>query len=544
MNVPENVMKIDGISLNEQDKAVENRFLLDVNLNDHKFWFDKNNQQDISWQVQKRLIATMILCFLLMLIEIVGGFISNSLALFTDAIHLFSDLMSFGVSLIALHLGKRKSSDTYSFGYARVEPLGALFSLMAVWVLTFWIFLEAYQKLKTESYSQVKPIEMLLTSVLGLIANIIMGFTLHSEEFGQGFFGHSHGDCKHGHAQQCANERVKDDITVENNPHNFLKHKNSHRDCTEEHHRHKDHPNHDPNQPSKDIDNQKQTDASIRAKQNPPKYHKDSIDNDSLVRIFVNKETGNEFNKNVNQNFEAEEDSKDSSLALEKFKSKTELKQIEIDRARFSEFSGQKKHSIPDQYFRNNTNMMENETKLEPLISKSKPDELGSNLSETNIKSNSNLRAAWTHILGGIVQSVGVVVCAVLIIVFPEWKILDPFLSVSFSILAILFTVPVIRDLWRFLMDTTPVEFDLEEFRREIRQIKFVCGVHDLHVWLLSHGKPVMTAQVTCSENSDYVLKKVTLVCRQKGIYHSTVQVELEPSKSKYPINRSHNAHD
>jgi len=56
-----------------------------------------------------------------------------------------------------------------------------------------------------------------------------------------------------------------------------------------------------------------------------------------------------------------------------------------------------------------------------------------------------------------------------------------------------------------------------------MRAIHRVKEVHDLHIWSLSVGKPAMSAHIVCKENPEYVLKKATKLCREFGIYHSTI---------------------
>jgi len=74
-------------------------------------------------------------------------------------------------------------------------------------------------------------------------------------------------------------------------------------------------------------------------------------------------------------------------------------------------------------------------------------------------------------------------------------------------------------------MEGTPVDFDLNLFKRKIMEIDGVVDVHDLHVWSLTQGKPAMTAHIS-TRNPTKTLKSVTKYCRKLGIYHSTIQVE------------------
>ena len=70
--------------------------------------------------------------FLFIAGEIVGGYLSNSLAIMTDAAHLFSDFASFCISLVAIWLSGRPAKKAFNYGYYRAEALGALFTVIMV----------------------------------------------------------------------------------------------------------------------------------------------------------------------------------------------------------------------------------------------------------------------------------------------------------------------------------------------------------------------------------------------------------------------------
>lgn len=74
-----------------------------------------------------------------MIIEFIGGYISNSVAIMSDAAHLLSDLLSFGIGIISVKMSKRKKTNAYNFGYERAEVLGALLSIFMIWILTIWL---------------------------------------------------------------------------------------------------------------------------------------------------------------------------------------------------------------------------------------------------------------------------------------------------------------------------------------------------------------------------------------------------------------------
>ena len=134
-----------------------------------------------------------------MIVEFVGGFISNSTAIKTDATHLLSDFFGFLFSLISVYLSRKKSTEKHSYGYVRAEILGALLSVFIIWGMTVYIMYEAVDKIVRIVNKEDVVIEvnyMLITALIGLLVNVIMGLTLHDKI--KPLFGHGH-DC-HGHS--------------------------------------------------------------------------------------------------------------------------------------------------------------------------------------------------------------------------------------------------------------------------------------------------------------------------------------------------------
>ena len=71
-----------------------------------------------------------------MAVEIVGGYVANSLAIMADALHLLSDVLAYMISLYAILLSKRIAPKYFPFGYEKVQPLGALINVGLIWVVT------------------------------------------------------------------------------------------------------------------------------------------------------------------------------------------------------------------------------------------------------------------------------------------------------------------------------------------------------------------------------------------------------------------------
>lgn len=103
--------------------------------------------------------------------QLIGGYLAGSIAIFTDSAHLASDLLGFGVSILALHLAQKSAEGNLTYGWHRAEIIGTLVSVSSIWIMTGWLFYEA-----TKRFFQPPQVEgdvMLIVSVMGLIFNLI-----------------------------------------------------------------------------------------------------------------------------------------------------------------------------------------------------------------------------------------------------------------------------------------------------------------------------------------------------------------------------------
>lgn len=96
----------------------------------------------------KRLLFVLCLTIAFMVVEFLGGLLSNSLALMTDAVHLLADVGAIGLGMFTLWASARPAQQTKTFGYLRAEILGALFNGLLLWVIAVFIFVEAFTRLK------------------------------------------------------------------------------------------------------------------------------------------------------------------------------------------------------------------------------------------------------------------------------------------------------------------------------------------------------------------------------------------------------------
>lgn len=334
---------------------------------------------------QRKLTIASIVCLLFMIAEFVGGYMSNSLAIMTDAAHLLSDFGGFMISLFALWLGTRKPSKKLSFGWHRAEVMGALLSVLIIWVLTGVLVYEAILRIKYTDFP-IDPVIMLITSGAGVFVNIILGVTLH----GSGH-GHSHGlggGHSHGHS------------------------------------------------------------------------HSDS--------------------KSPSEGVEEGHGHSHSSTSTPN-----------------SEPSGE-------------TDVLLKGTK-------------------SRLKKDLNVRAAFIHVLGDLVQSIGVFIAALVIYFKPSWKIADPVCTFLFSVLVLFTTLTILKDILMVLMEGTPKGLDFKEVMEDLQNIRSVRMIHNLHIWSLTMGTAALSVHLAIddSRSTHSVLREAqVLIAKKYEIHHSTIQVE------------------
>ena len=310
----------------------------------------------------RKLIWVCVICTIFMIIEIIGGYLANSIAIMSDAAHLLSDLLGFLISIISIYISRKVAKNNMSYGYHRAEIIGALVSIVLIWALTLWLLYEATLRIITPPL--VDGFIMIIVSIIGFSFNVIMGIVLAKSGVA-----HSHGlkKCDHDHDHE----------------------------------------------------------------------HEHDHEHNSDEEIRLHTEDENE-NKN----------------------------------------------------------------------------------------SNVNLRASFIHILGDALQNIGVFIAGIIIYFLPRYSIADPICTYIFSIIVGFTTINILKDCIFVLMEGSPVDIDIEELESDLREIKGVKEIHDLHVWSLSIGKTSLSCHICC-DNPQKTLKKAKKMIQKKyKIDHITIQVE------------------
>lgn len=120
---------------------------------------------------EKSLWIALILTTSFMVAEVIGGIVTGSLALISDAAHMFTDAAALAISLSAIQISKRVADAKRTFGYHRFEILAAAFNALLLFGVAIYILYEAWQRFNTPQTVQSVP--MLVIASLGLVVNLI-----------------------------------------------------------------------------------------------------------------------------------------------------------------------------------------------------------------------------------------------------------------------------------------------------------------------------------------------------------------------------------
>ncbi|XP_012149320.2 proton-coupled zinc antiporter SLC30A2 isoform X1 [Megachile rotundata] len=345
---------VKGVSVDD-DAAVNYQKNSSTALEDH---CHRERNEEIDKKARKKLLLASALCVIFMIAEIVGGVLSNSLAIATDAAHLLTDFASFMISLFSIWVASRPATRKMPFGWYRAEVIGALTSVLMIWIVTGILFYLAVERIIHKDF-ELDVTVMLITSAVGVAINLIMGLSLHQH-------GHTHG---HGHGHHHERDSRK------------------------------------PN----------------------------SVENGKIDQDFFEE------------------------------------------------------------------------------------------------KKNINVRAAFIHVVGDFIQSVGVLVAALVIYFKPTWSIVDPICTFLFSLLVVLTTVAIIKDVMNVLMEGIPKGFEYSQVESTFMQIEGVVKVHNLRIWALSLDKTALSAHLAIKPGTspqDILRTATRNIHDEYKFFEMTLQIE------------------
>ncbi|MFT3891449.1 MAG: cation diffusion facilitator family transporter [Anaerolineales bacterium] len=145
-------------------------------------------------------------------------------------------------------------------------------------------------------------------------------------------------------------------------------------------------------------------------------------------------------------------------------------------------------------------------------------------------ESDLNIRAAFVHLMGDVLSTVGAVIAGV-IIYFTGANWLDPLVSVLIGFLILYNAWGILKDAVDILLESTPRDVDTSKLVRDVLQVKGVLGLHDLHIWSLTQNLRTMSAHVltddvSISAGADIQHQINDIVYHRYNIAHATLQLE------------------
>jgi len=136
-----------------------------------------------------------------------------------------------------------------------------------------------------------------------------------------------------------------------------------------------------------------------------------------------------------------------------------------------------------------------------------------------------NLKAAYLHVLGDLLGSVGVIISGI-ILWTTHWNLIDPLVTIVFTLTILRSSGKVIKQTIGILMESAPEGIDPTAVQQALEQIPGVLEVHDLHIWSASHHKVVLSVHLIADSPSDVLAGAHQKLEAQFGIRHMTIQVE------------------
>ncbi|KAM8715551.1 hypothetical protein ACLKA7_002582 [Drosophila subpalustris] len=404
---------------------------IEVEVRDH---CHRTRSEGVDVKARRKLIIASVLCLVFMIAEIVGGVLSKSLAIATDAAHLLTDFASFMISLFSIWIAGRPSTQRMSFGWYRAEVIGAMASVFMIWVITGILVWLAIGRLISGDY-EVDAKIMLITSGLAILVNVIMGVQLqHGHSHGLGGGGGGHGHSHGGTKKKSKSKKQK----------------------------------------------QKQNAAHVTATTMP-----------CAASPTKRIEGGVAF------------DPEDAELPGAGLPSYSYQNAKLVDPSRDLEIAAVLAETAPGAHHHGG------EAGREAV--------------------NMNVRAALIHVIGDVIQSVGVFVAACVIYFWPEYAIVDPICTFVFSIIVLFTTFTIMKDALLVLMEGTPNYMHYAEVLQIFQRIEGVERVHNLRIWALSINKVALSAHLAIAANANpkQILDTATSAVHLRyNFFETTIQIE------------------
>lgn len=445
------------------------------------------------------------------LVEVIIGYITNSMALIADSFHMLSDVASLVVGYLALKYSTVDApKDKYTYGYARAEVLGALVNAVFLVALCFSITIEALKRLVI-----IEPIEdpmlVLIVGLVGIFVNAIGLFLFHQAGHSHGGHGHSHGGGggSHGHSHGGGGAKKKKG------------HGHSYGDGDGHGHSH-------------GSGGGGHSHGAIKA----PGEEQGSSKN----KVAVTAENTAEQAK------EATKDKTSEAAATG-----------EANNPFIDETGEEKKNLADEDKLESKVLIAEEATETDQLLPKDKEGKCsggedhkdhehgeGDEPPKKKMQSAAqlNIEGVYLHILGDAIGSVIVMISALIIMYgVGDWTLyVDPALSLVMVAIILKTSIPLLKESSKILMNSVPHHIQVEYLKEEIlRKFPAVTDVHELHVWQLAGDKIIASAHIKLSHkiaseqgsHNNEVINDIKAFFHEEGIHSTTIQLEFHPEEEE-----------
>lgn len=122
-----------------------------------------------------------------------------------------------------------------------------------------------------------------------------------------------------------------------------------------------------------------------------------------------------------------------------------------------------------------------------------------------------NVKAAFLHMLGDTISSVGVIIGAV-IIYYTDWYVIDPIISVMLCVLILIWSYKLVMESVDILLEATPKGICIDDVTASLKQIPGIDGAHDIHIWTITSGMYAMSGHI---DTRDMLISETTRLSKE-----------------------------
>ncbi|PQM32859.1 putative zinc transporter protein [Prunus yedoensis var. nudiflora] len=480
-----------------------------------------------------------------MFVEFAAGFMSNSLGLISDACHMLFDCAALAIGLYASYISRLPANHQFNYGRGRFEVLSGYTNAVFLVLVGALIVLESFERILDPQ--EISTSSLLVVSIGGLLVNVVGLVFFHEEHH------HAHGgsgSCSHSHHHQHSHDSVGHDHGghgkhEESIPISIECHENS---CSghDDHHEHqhgsyicsKDHnfgsnECHDHDGHSHQHDHRGQSHQhDHRGQSHQHDHHGHSHQHGHHGQSHQHDHHG-QSHQHDQHDHDCQHEHHDHACQHKHHDHAHQHDQHDHDRQHeHHDHACQHKHH---DHAHQHTHSSEGNKAVESHIQgagfqlKKLPTDGEKTAKHQHHHIDHNMEGIFLHVLADTLGSVGVVI-STLLIKYKGWLVADPACSIFISVLIISSVIPLLRNSAEILLQRVPRahEQDLRKALIDVRKIRGISGIQNLHIWSFTNSEVVGTLHLHVSTDIDKASAKaqVSHVLYEAGIKDLTLQLE------------------